>query len=940
MRAIRCLSICFGVCLSGSIIAQAADKAPKKITSVEGITEYHLDNGLTVLLFPDESKPTVTVNVTYLVGSRHEGYGETGMAHLLEHMVFKGTDTHPTIWKDLQDHGATFNGSTSFDRTNYFETMNASDENLDFGLQMEADRMVNSHIARKDLDSEFSVVRNEFEMGENNPVGVLEERIMSTAYLWHNYGKSTIGSREDIERVPIDRLKAFYQKYYQPDNALLIVAGKFDEKKTLTKINDIFGAIPRPTRTLDKTYTMEPVQDGEREVSLRRVGDVQAIGTMYHIPAASHEDMPAIEVLADIMDADQTGRLYKTLIDTHKATQVRASAESLYDPGVISFSAQCRVDQSLDDVRKILLDVVENPASLKITPEEVDRAKVAYEKSFDQLMNNSGRVGIVLSEWAASGDWRLMFLHRDRMKKVTPKDVERVAQMYLKPSNRTLGTFVPTKSPERTIVPPAPDLIALLKDYHGEKQVAAGEAFDANPEAIEARTQRGELSCGIKTALLPKKTRGERVSIDLTLLYGSESALKGKTEAAGFLGAMLERGTTKHTRREIQDEFDKLKATVRIGFGGGGGGRAGRMLGMGGGAPGALSVNIETNRENLSKVITLVTEMLREPAFPAAEFDKMQKQMLARIEQGRSEPNMLASNALRRKMSPYSSDDVRYVPSIDEQIDRIKAVKLDDIKQIYKDLIGASHGELAAVGDFDAKELSASFDKALKGWKSSEAYERIAMPYHEISPEDIVINTPDKAMALILSGTAIELRDDDADAPAMVIGNMILGQGGNSRLINRLRQKEGYSYSVSTMLTPRSEDRASNVMVFAICAPQNNAKAAVTAHEEIARFLKDGITQKELDDAKKGYAEQLKVQLSNDDTVAGILARQAHLGRTMKFAQDQSAKIAALTLDEVNTAIRKYLSADKFINVRAGDLDKKADDSEKKESKGAKEDSE
>src|SRR5580698_2785948 len=197
------------VCLlfSQTGFAQTAP-SPTKVTSVEGITEYRLNNGLKVLLFPDNSKPTVTVNVTYLVGSRHEGYGETGMAHLLEHMLFKGTAKRNGIMGELTNHGAQFNGTTSYDRTNYFETMTATDDNLRWALDMESDRMVNSRVSRKDLDTEMTVVRNEFERGENDPRRVLEERVVATAYLWHNYGRSTIGARSDIENVPIERLQA------------------------------------------------------------------------------------------------------------------------------------------------------------------------------------------------------------------------------------------------------------------------------------------------------------------------------------------------------------------------------------------------------------------------------------------------------------------------------------------------------------------------------------------------------------------------------------------------------------------------------------------------------------------------------------------------------------------------------------------------------------
>src|SRR2546426_8496014 len=281
MKAFRSGCFLSGLTLASALFAalpEARSAEPRKVAAVEGITEYQFDNGLRALLFPDNSQSKVTVNMTVLVGSRQEGYGETGMAHLLEHMVFKGTARHPHIPKELQQHGAQFNGSTSSDRVNYFETLAATDANLEFALELEADRMVNSFIKKEDLDSEMTVVRNEFERGENSPSGVLGKLIAAPAYNWHNYGKPTIGNRSDIERVPVENLRAFYRKYYQPDNVVLIVAGKFDESKALGWGQKYFGAIPRPERKLDNTWTEEPAQDGERLVSLRRVGDVGAIG--------------------------------------------------------------------------------------------------------------------------------------------------------------------------------------------------------------------------------------------------------------------------------------------------------------------------------------------------------------------------------------------------------------------------------------------------------------------------------------------------------------------------------------------------------------------------------------------------------------------------------------------------------------------------------------
>ena len=449
------------VCLLFNVNGQQPQ--PKKTASVEGITEYEYPNGLRVLLFPDQTKSTATVNMTYLVGSRMEGYGETGMAHLLEHMLFKGSTNHTNIPQELSSHGASPNGSTWYDRTNYFETFAATDENIDWALSLEADRMINSFVAKKDLETEFSVVRNEFESGENYPTSILQERVMSTAYIWHNYGKSTIGSKEDIEKVPIENLQAFYRKFYQPDNAVLMVSGKIDEAKTLALVSKYFGTIPRPTRKLQEPYTVEPTQDGERQVILRRVGDIQAVAAGYHIPSASHPDYIPIEILNHALINEPSGRLYKALVETKLATSVSGGVFPLRDPGYLYFDTEILKEKSIDSVKNAMLNLLDNLKSNPITKEEMDRARTSLLRDYELAFNKSDLVGTFISEFIAAGDWRLMFLYRDRIENVKLEDVNRVAVEYLKPSNRTLGLFIPEKEPSRSIIPASPDLTDTYK---------------------------------------------------------------------------------------------------------------------------------------------------------------------------------------------------------------------------------------------------------------------------------------------------------------------------------------------------------------------------------------------------------------------------------------------------------------------------------------------
>jgi zinc protease len=900
----------------------AAD-APEKIASVEGVTEYRLANGVRVLLFPEASRPTITVNMTVLVGSRHEGYGETGMAHLLEHMVFKGTPDHPNVPKALRDHGANFNGTTNVDRTNYFETVPATDQNLEFAIRLEADRLVNSFVKREDLASEMTVVRNEFEMGENSPQNVLSERIEAAAYLWHNYGKSTIGNRSDIERVPIENLQAFYKNFYQPDNVVIIVTGKFEEAKALALVQKYFGSIPKPSRKLNNTYTEEPAQDGERQVTLRRVGKVGAVGVVYHIPSAGHADWAPLSLLAGLLSQQPNGRLYHALVESKKATSVSTFAGNNHDPGLFSAMAQAE-PANLETVKDTLIHILESLHETPFTQAEVDKAKLRSKRNAELLQNNSQAMAQALSTASAHGDWRLLFLQRDRLQGVTAEDVNRVAKTYFQKANRTVGMYIPVEKPERLFIAAAPSLESQVKDYKGNQVTAAGEVFDPTPENLEARTKIVDLG-GIKAGLLPKKNRGETVSLVLTLHYGNEDSLKGLTTAAGMLPGLMMAGTKKHDRQALREELEALGVRIFPGVGGFGGGRGPRGGGGGpGGTPGQLSFTVDAKRSTLPQAIKLLGEILREPAFPETEFDTMKRRSQAMASTMKTEPQALAMNKLSRALSPYPPSDVRYVPTVEENIERMESLALPQIVELYVKQLGATQGELAVVGDFDPDETLAQVRDVLKDWKSDvpvKRIERLAPATTAGTTENII--TPDKANAVYAAGLAFPMKEGDPDYAALRIGNYLMGGGTlSSRLGNRIRQKEGLSYGVSSAFSAAPIDPSASFTVNAITNPLNIDKVDKAVQEELSEFLTHGPTPVELSDGQKAFLEGQKVSRSSDTAIAGQIVSNLRWGRTFAFTKDQESRIAALTPEDVKTAFQKYIDPKKLIIIRAGDFKK------------------
>jgi zinc protease len=861
-----------------------------------------------VLLFPDPTKSTITVAVTYMVGSRHEGYGETGMAHLLEHMLFKGSTNHPNIPKELSDHGSRPNGSTSFDRTNYYETFQATDENLNWALSLEADRMVNSFVARKDLDSEMTVVRNEYESSENNPQGVLFKRVLAAMYDWHNYGNVPIGARTDIERVPIENLQAFYRHFYQPDNALLVVAGKIDEPKTLELVNKYFAPIPRPTRTLRTTHTAEPAQDGERTVTLRRVGESQALVVGWHIPPGSHEEFAPLAMAAQMLGDVPAGRLHKALVETKKAALASMGAQQLRDPGFAMLQAQAPKDKALEEIRQIALQTVDEALTTKkFTQEELDRVKLQTQKGFDLFMNNSESVALSLSSWQGMGDWRLMFLYRDRVKQVTLEQAQKAAEKYLISSNRTVGLYMPeAKEPVRAAVPEAPDVDSLVKDYKGTQIISQGEAFDPSTSNIDKRTIRGDLKGGLKLSFIEKKTRGNQVNALITLRLGDENSLKGRDTAGQLAGQMLMRGTARHTRQQLKDELTRLKANAQV-FGG----------------ATSIGANVTTTRENLKPVLDLVAEMLMDSTFPADEFEQLRQQQITGLESQKSEPQVVAAIALQRHLSPYPKDDVRYVDSIDERIANTKAVTLDEVKAFAKDFYGASSGEIAIVGDFDPESAQTQLAALFNNWKSPKKYARIQRPFQNITPKSEAFQTPDKANAMWLAAIPVRMKDSDTDYPALFFGNYILGQMPlNNRLFARIRGKEGLSYGVGARFQAGAEDESAVFVANAICAPQNAPKVEASFKDELQKILNEGYTTEEVEAAKKAWVQSQTMTRGQDQALVSMLNGYRYLGRTMEWQKQLEEKVLALTPAQIQAAMKKHLDLSKANFFRAGDFAK------------------
>jgi zinc protease len=903
-----------------SVLAQTLPDGVRQAASMGGITEYDFPNGLRVLLYPDAAQPKITVNVTYLVGSRHEGYGETGMAHLLEHLNFIETAGGRKIKDELVARGAAWNGTTSDDRTNYFETFTATDDNLRWALGLEADRMVNVRFTKSILDTEMTVVRNEFERGENNPASVLSERVAAAAYLWHNYGKSTIGSREDIEKVPVDRLEAFYRKFYQPDNAVLVVTGRIDEAKTLQMVAESMGRLPRPSRVLDETYTVEPAQDGERFVTLRRVGQGQNLIVAYHAVAAGHPDAAALQVLAGVMNGATAGRggrgggsrpdgrLAKALIDTKLAQSANMGFRPLHDPGLVEVSATLTRDQSLDAARDAIYRALDDVVKYPLMPDEVERARSQLLRGLENSLSNPQAIATgALNTAIAQGDWRLMFLQHDLLNKVQPADVVRVAKAYFKPSNRTVGYFIPDMNPDRTVVPPRPDLASTLRDYRSAVTVVRGESFDPTIANVESRVVRARLANGMRVAVLPKKTANNIVTASIELRFGDQTTLVNQREAASFAASLLMSGTKSHSRQQLQESLRTLNAQINVT----GGGRGGLS---------SATANITAPAENFVAAVRLAVEVLKEPAYPADEFDRIKTQRVKALEVAPTEPTQLAAERLNRHLSPFDRRDAQYAPTREEQLPEVKNVKLEDARKFHDQFYGANYGVFAVVGPVVPADVQQTAAELLGAWNTARAYKPLITPFKQAAPVNEKIETPDKANAQFMAGERFRMSQDDPDYPAIVLASYMLGEPITSRISNRIRNREGLSYGANARIAVPAEGDSALLSGTVSLNPAVGPKVEASFVDELKNVFLAGFTATEVDQAKKAYMDSRMVARSTDGALLNLIALHEQLDRPLSWDAALESKIQALTVDQINSAFRKHIDPAMLSIVKAGDF--------------------
>jgi zinc protease len=910
-----------------ALVTHAATPTPPAVDgfafvkTVGGISEYKLEsNGLQVLLFPEHSAPVLTFMVTYHVGSRNEVTGATGATHLLEHLMFKGSehfnpDLGNGIDRVLDRIGAINNASTWLDRTNYYE--NLASDHLELAVQIEADRMRGLLLREDDRRPEMTVVRNEFERGENDPIEALDKEITAAAFVAHPYHHPTIGWRSDIEKVPIEKLREFYNTFYWPNNATVTIIGDFTPANALALVKKYYGVIPSAPHPIPQVYTEEPPQQGPRRVVVKRPGELGVVGLAYKVPGALHPDNPALVILADALNDGKTSRLYRALTDKNLTVSTDIGTGVFRDSSLFTIYARLAPGVTHEQVEKTLLAELARLKTDGVTPEEVARA--IGKETADTAYSRDGSFAIAgqINEDIAVGDWTYYVTLPEKLRAVTVADVNRVAKTYLVEDQSTTGWFIPLAEGGAETAAPA-GAAPRRPIHHPEFYRDPATARDSASVPIENQKSKiendGAAAGGAQIA--PRVVRRTVAGIDV-LTY--PTSLKDVVTFRGCLpagevfnpvdhpavaaltAAMLDKGTTKHDMFALSQLLEDVGATVHFGA-----------------TAQNLSFNARCLKKDVPLVLGLLAEQLRLPAFSPEEFAKLKKQLAGRFQRQMEDTNFRAGRTLARAIFPPGHPN--RPPADDAYLADLNAATLDQVKAFHAAHYGPAAMLLVAVGDIDDPAIDAALGSVFAGWTGGTLLPPTPKAAPLAAGRTEKVNLSGKASVTVMIGQPSALKYSDPDRIALATGTTIFGGGYfSSRLLATVRAKEGLTYSIGARLSDDSYTDG-QWAIQGTFAPQLLEQGLASTRRELNRFATAGVTADELRDFKSAIAGTYKIALATSSGMAEQILAFVQRGLPLSYLDDYPAKVEALTLEQVNGAIKEYLDPEKVVTVLAGTL--------------------
>ena len=878
-----------------AVTAEAKPAAPLARIDAQaaGFSSYVLPNGFKIILLPFASAANARVELVVKTGSKLEGYGETGMAHLLEHMLFKSAGQRADLKSELTALGANWNGTTSVDRTNYFETLAAEPAKVDAAIRIEADRFIRASFTKEHLASEMSVVRNELERGDSDPGSLVMRALQRQSYFWHGYSRPTIGARSDIEDAPFSALQAFHRKHYRPDNAALIVSGNFDAQRVLALASRLFVEARNPPSPKIASWTREETRATTNRSEIVLPAGKTIVASAWKLPGLGERQTYALDLgVAAICDEDW-GSLRKDLVLERKvAVSVSCGTQIHRDYGLLIATASAGPQADAEALSQALREHVEAAATKGVTAPQLERARLAELNAYERIENSHEQLASLISQAEVAGDWRLYFWQRDMVRAVDLAEVNDALRRWAVSVNRSdvllrhadgvAAPQLPTKL--------APDVAALVA---GKDWPAIATNADALPDSANALA-RATTTISLdgqraRAALISRRTQGDRAWLALANDYGNEASLSGRSTVCGFADQLLAYGGAGLDRDQLAAKLDALQARWSLGLSG---------------------IAIEAPRRNIDATLDLLLGVWAAPALPEGEFNRLKAAAIARLEASLKDPAQVAANLASLRFDNYPPGHPLQPRSLDQLLAEARAATFQEASACVADFAGLAQVRLALVGAFSPADVQAIWQRVDRLPRAKIAYQRIRdLPAPaSVDTAAILVAMPEKPNALVAGSTLLAITDHDDDFPALRIAVKVLGGDADSRIWTRLREREGLAYGAGASLSGNSFEPRSRLALQASAASDKADAALAGLQQELARALKDGFTPAEVERAKRAWLQERKTSLRDERSYTASLAQGLYSGRDYAWLARYDAAIARVDAAQATRALRKYLA--------------------------------
>jgi zinc protease len=889
------LSVLLVPCVSAATAQTKNEAKQTNLASLDaqaaGFSSYVLPNGFKIILAAYPSAANARIELVVKTGSKLEGYGETGMAHLLEHMLFKSAGKRADLKSDLTALGAKWNGTTSDDRTNYFETVAAEPEKIDEVIRIEADRFIRASFTKEHLVSEMTVVRNEMERGDSDPGSLVMRALQRQSFFWHGYARPTIGARSDVEEAPFSALQAFHKKHYRPDNAALIVSGNFDPQRVLALASRLFSAARNPATPKITSWTRDETQAITNRSELVLPAGKTIAASAWKLPGANDRQTYALDLAASAICANDWGSLRKDLVLERKiAVSTSCNTHTQPDYSLLVGFATAGKEADAEVLSRALREHVEAIAAQGVSQEQLERARLEELNAFERLENNHEQLAHLLSAGEVAGDWRLFFWQRDVIKSITLDEANAALKKFTVSVNRS---DVLLRHADGIVAPQIAKPIEAKTLVAGKEWPTIAKLADPTPasadELAKATVNIPLDGTRARAALISRRTQGDRAWLELHNDYGNESTLAGRQAACSMAGHLMAYGGAGMTRDQLNAKLEKLQAQWSLGLGG---------------------ISIEAPRRNIDAALNILLAVWAAPALPENEFERIKASTIAMLEAGLKDPATVASSTTHLRFDNYPAQHPFKPRSLEQQLAESRAVNFADVTACAADFSGIAQVRLAMVGTFEALDVQAVWSKVAKLPNAKTPYARVldvAAPT-TVNTAPIKVSMPEKPNATIAGLTLLPIIDDSPDFPALRIAVKALGGDADSRIWLRLREREGLAYSAGVSLSGNHFEPRSSLSIQASAASAKADAALSSLKDELARALKEGFSEQEVARAKRTWLQERKTSLRAEQSFAGSLAQGLYHGRDYAWLAQYDKKISRLSAAEVTQALRKYLA--------------------------------